>query len=500
MSVELKAADYLVFVVEADRHQRDVLVGEIKNMGFEVQAFGDGDSALEKMKAGQLPHILFLDLQMTGLSGMGLAKRARELSDEVEIVFMTSSHTMEFTQQALKLGIYDYLPKPYSDAESIRSLAFHVSKRIYLRLYSEFLENELKAKDEELRGISQLSIELADVVDASKIVESACRSLAKAFKSNAVCFLQYIPQDSTLMLTSRFPAELFGGVQTRFPISKDAAASLPKTLEYFRKIEEDSRFRELMSNSERMSATPSADFGVWKAFPFVTRGIPRGVFVVKAQEWVEESGRPLARHYLQALEKYFENALLHKKVFDMTSRDTLTGLYNLRTLKEKLEQEIKISQRIRHPLSVVIFNIDQFKKYNESNGSIAGDAVLRRLAVHLQKNFRMTDHVARYGGGEMCVVMPHTELSSALKKVEEFCQLIGKQKFPTAAGEFSIVLKAGVAEFPSHAGTSEQLIKLALAAVAAAKEDTSNLLMSAEKDPSHIPPFESKHVTVGRQV
>ena len=69
---------------------------------------------------------------------------------------------------------------------------------------------ELKLKNEEIRGLSLMSAELADVVDAGKIIEIGCQFLSKAFGEADTCFLQYLPQDNTLMITARTPAELFG--------------------------------------------------------------------------------------------------------------------------------------------------------------------------------------------------------------------------------------------------------------------------------------------------
>ncbi len=499
MIQDLHPPDYLIYVVESDRNQLSILKDVFEKWGFQVKTFSDADSILDLLKKGELPHVIFADLEMQGLSGLGIAKRAKEISSEIEIVFTTKSPTVEIILEAVGMGIYDYLMKPFNKLEDIRKVVFHVCERIYLRLYNEYLVSELKLKNEEIRGLSMMSAELAEVVDAGKIIEVGCRYLSKAFGGASVCFLQYIPQDNSLMMATRIPNELFGGVQTKYPIPRDEGSSIALVAEYLKKIESDQKFYELLESSEVLSPQEFRRAGVWKMFPFVTRAIPRGVFVMKFRDWDDEIQRSLVVRYTQALEKYFENALLHKKVFEMSVKDGLTGLYNVRAFRERLDMELRTAMRIHHPVSLIFFDVDHFKKYNDTHGHPAGDVVLKTMAKLLNQNFRATDFIVRYGGEEFCVILPHTELQSALKKAEAFRQVVETHPFPKAEtqplGKVSVSI--GVSEFPSHAGTVETLIKQADDALYIAKKESRNVVKSAEKDPSHTPPFESKHVTRG---
>lgn len=240
--------------------------------------------------------------------------------------------------------------------------------------------------------------------------------------------------------------------------------------------------------------------GIWKVFPFVTRSIPRGVFVIKVDDWDDEIQRGLAERYLQTLEKYFENALLHKKVFEMSVKDGLTGLYNVRAFRERLELELKSAERIQHPVSLMFFDVDHFKKYNDTHGHPAGDVILKKIAMLLMQNFRNTDFITRYGGEEFCVILTHTDLQSAMKKAESFRKVVEEYPFPKKESQplGKISVSIGVSEYPSHASTSEMLIKLADDALYRAKKESRNTVKSAEKEASYVPLFVSKHVTTGR--
>ncbi|MEZ4815777.1 MAG: diguanylate cyclase [Bdellovibrionota bacterium] len=500
MIQDIHPADYLVFIVESDKNQSSILNDLFQKWGFQVKVFSSSDLVIETMKKGELPHILFADLQMQGLSGLGIAKRAKELSSEIEIVFTTSNPTVEMILEAVGMGVYDYLMKPFDKIDDIRNMIFHVCERIYLRLYNEYLVSELKLKNEEIRGLSQMSTELAELVDAAKIIDVGCKYLSKAFGGAQICFLQYIPQDTTLMMSSRLPMELFGGVQTKYPIPRDDGSSIALVADYLKGIEKDLKLFELLDSSEVLSPMPLRKVGVWKAFPFVTRSIPRGVFVIKVVDWDDEIQRPLAIRYLQAIEKYFENALLHKKVFEMSVKDGLTGLYNVRAFRERMDAELKAAERIHHPVSLIFFDVDHFKKYNDTHGHPAGDVILKTMAKLLHQNFRVTDFIVRYGGEEFCVLLPHTELASALKKAEAFRKVVETYPFPKGEtqplGKLSVSI--GVSEYPTHAANAETLVRLADEALYRAKKESRNAVHCAQKGESHVAPFESEHVTKGR--
>ena len=499
MNLDLHPSDYLIFVVDSEESSRKYLYENFQRWGFQVRAFADGDAALEFLKTGELPHVMFTDVHVKGLSGVGLAKRVKEMSNEVEVVFMTNTPSIETALDALRLGVHDYLLKPFDKIEDIKKVVFHVCERIYLRLYNEYLANELKIKNQEIRGLSNMADELTEVVDVSKTIEIGCRYISHAFGNLDVCFLQFIPKEMSLMIASRYPEALFGGAQSKLLIPKESTVDMQAVIEYLKNIEKDEHFSEMLVAASRMSAGGQEKKG-WRAFPFVTRGLPRGVFVLQSPYWDDEIQRPLAQRYVQALEKYFENALLHKKVFEMSVKDGLTGLYNVRAFRERLSQELLTAERIQHPLSFMFFDVDHFKKYNDTNGHPAGDFVLKTVADLLRKNFRSTDFIARYGGEEFCIIMPHTDLKSALEKAEAFRKVVEQYDFPhkekQPLGKVSVSI--GVSEYPTLAGTAERIIKIADEALYVAKKQSRNVVVCAEKDAGYIPSFESKHVSVSK--
>jgi diguanylate cyclase (GGDEF)-like protein len=155
--------------------------------------------------------------------------------------------------------------------------------------------------------------------------------------------------------------------------------------------------------------------------------------------------------------------------------DPLTGLFNRLRMMEVLENEVRRSRRLRHPFSVVMADVDLFKRYNDEHGHPAGDVVLKRVAAIMREASRDVDLVARYGGEEFLIVMPETELEGATEFAERIRKKLAKEKLP--AGRITISL--GVSAFPTHGDTPDQLIAEADAALYLAKRAGGDRVIAA---------------------
>ncbi len=113
-----------------------------------------------------------------------------------------------------------------------------------------------------------------------------------------------------------------------------------------------------------------------------------------------------------------ENVRLFQEANRLAITDELTGLFNHRHFYHQLEQELKRAQRYGRPLSLIMLDIDFFKRYNDLNGHLAGDQALRSIAGRLGNNTRGVDIVSRYGGDEFAIILPETDLNQALVQAE----------------------------------------------------------------------------------
>lgn len=176
-----------------------------------------------------------------------------------------------------------------------------------------------------------------------------------------------------------------------------------------------------------------------------------------------------------------ENAQLHAEMRRLSQTDPLTGLYNRRGLDERMQVEILRAKRYRHPLSVMMIDIDHFKNYNDTHGHPEGDVILKQVADLLQIHVRETDVVARYGGEEFLILLTETSKAAALEVAEKIRAAVGKQPFPHADSqpEGRLTISLGVATFPEDLAEAGNLVQKADAALYTAKRTGRNRVCGA---------------------
>jgi diguanylate cyclase (GGDEF)-like protein len=142
--------------------------------------------------------------------------------------------------------------------------------------------------------------------------------------------------------------------------------------------------------------------------------------------------------------------------------DTLTNLYNRRYFEEKLGVEVQKSFHSGAFLSLVMVDIDHFKKVNDTLGHTVGDKVLCEIAALLKNSVRKKDTVARYGGEEFILILPEANLEAAFMIAERIRRLVEKTPFEVGQAQINLTVSMGISNFPSHrARSKEELIKMA---------------------------------------
>ena len=151
-------------------------------------------------------------------------------------------------------------------------------------------------------------------------------------------------------------------------------------------------------------------------------------------------------------------------------RDPLTGLFNRRYLYEMLAKQLNHAARAHQPLSVVLLDIDHFKSFNDLYGHYAGDMMLKTLASWLQSKTRRSDFICRFGGEEFVIVMPDTNLKASQQRAQEWCAGYRELHVWYEEKLLHTTLSLGVAAFPEHGTTPDDLIHSADLAMYAAKQ------------------------------
>jgi diguanylate cyclase (GGDEF)-like protein len=177
-----------------------------------------------------------------------------------------------------------------------------------------------------------------------------------------------------------------------------------------------------------------------------------------------------------------ENVDLHETVQKQALTDELTGLYNVRQFHSRLDNEIDRAQRFATPLSLVMLDIDKFKSVNDTYGHQQGDRVLVEVARVLRRLSRDVDLPARYGGEEMAVVLPQTDLGGAEQQAERMRSAIEGMQIARldGGGLLQITASFGVASFPGEGPDKTTLIAAADAALYRAKHGGRNRVERGE--------------------
>lgn len=160
----------------------------------------------------------------------------------------------------------------------------------------------------------------------------------------------------------------------------------------------------------------------------------------------------------------------------MSITDPLTGLLNRRYLEERLTEELNRSARYNYPMSCLMIDIDDFKKYNDRNGHQAGDVALKITAHSLKASLRSADVACRYGGEEFCVLLPQTSVSEAGVIAERMRQRVAETDYPFGKSQpmGTVSISIGISTFTKNIDTAESVIRAADSALYHAKAEGKN--------------------------
>jgi diguanylate cyclase (GGDEF)-like protein/PAS domain S-box-containing protein len=169
-----------------------------------------------------------------------------------------------------------------------------------------------------------------------------------------------------------------------------------------------------------------------------------------------------------------EIGILQSQLREQAIRDALTNVFNRRYLEETLERELARAEREGYPLCLIMMDLDYFKVVNDTYGHEAGDVVLKALAETVTRQSRHGDFVCRYGGEEFVLVMPNIVIETARQRAGELHQLINSLNIAYGVYNLTTTISMGVAAYPEHGKTKEELLRAADRALYVAKNTGRN--------------------------
>ncbi len=160
--------------------------------------------------------------------------------------------------------------------------------------------------------------------------------------------------------------------------------------------------------------------------------------------------------------KYIIKSRDFERQYLLATTDGLTELYNHRYFQEQIKMQVEQSKRYEAPFSLIILDIDHFKKFNDTYGHQAGDAVLKQVATLLKSSVRATDIVCRYGGEEMSIILPNTSKEMAILTAKKICKKVADKMFRlNNTQESNVTISLGVSTFPDDGATASTIIEVA---------------------------------------
>jgi diguanylate cyclase (GGDEF)-like protein len=210
------------------------------------------------------------------------------------------------------------------------------------------------------------------------------------------------------------------------------------------------------------------------------------ISVVRPDEPFSADDRELLRSLAAQATLALENVDLHLQVSRQAVTDELTGLANHGRFQDLLGSEIEQVRRYHHPLGLIMLDIDNFKSVNDTYGHQQGDIVLKRVARVLADNSREADYPARYGGEELAVILPHTDLEGAHAIAERIRTSVEALRIPRMDQQGTLKITASLGVAASNRGEKDALIAEADAALYDAKRQGKNRTVSAPVQAANV--------------
>lgn len=502
MDIESIRSDFTVYVVDDEESIRSVVSDALGGVGYQIETFPDAEAAVARVKEAP-PHVIISDIRMPGMSGIDLLKAVKVLSADIQFVIMTSHASLETALDALRLGAYDYIHKPFEDIQDVIKCIDRTIERVYLQYQNEQLLEELGKKNQILTQMNvQVTQEKEEVVKINSLMSQL--ALCKDLDSVVQTFL-----DQTFQLISK-PVLLLTHVPSHLAFMATHAAGIDKAqlknIGLNLKHIDPKDYLQKIADPQSLEPLQKLMTDYFKAQKYLAVAVEddQGIsaYLVVMDEIQDVSMRRLLDSFISIFKVSFINARMQKRIHDMAIKDPLTGLYNRRYFNEKIEEEISRARRTRLPVSLIYMDIDHFKKYNDQNGHPMGDVLLKMFAQVLKKTSRRNDVIARIGGEEFVIILPHTDKMGAAIKAEKLRRVIEATPFPHGEKQplGKVSSSMGVSEYPAHCHDSEGLVKAADEALYQVKSTTRNRVCLAtvpedfqvDFEPIKVPPYEEK--------
>jgi len=432
---------------------------------FEVVTATDGPSALD-LAASNAPDLILLDIMMPGLDGFEVAKRLKTdpNTQHIPIVMVTALTESTDRVRGLEAGADDFLSKPVNDV----ALFARVRSLTRLKVMMDELRIRHMATGRfQIAGKDPYGDEGAAITGKVLLVDSAEQTtkLVREYLADAGHTVELATSSAEALELGRSGA--FDLVIVALRLQGEDGLRLCSQL----RSQEETRhvpILMILDEGDLKQLAKGLDIGVTD---YLVRPIDKDELRARTRTQVRR------RRYHDRLRNMLESSV------SLAYTDTLTGVYNRRYMDDHLARKIAEIAETAKPVSVMIFDLDHFKKVNDTFGHACGDRILKGVAERVSTSIRDIDLVARYGGEEFVVIMPSTPAEVAITVAERLCSRLAEQPFavPGHVDGLPVTASIGVATTMDPSESVEGLLTRADAALYAAKKGGRNQVRAADE-------------------
>lgn len=442
-----------VLIAEDDAVSRLILRKALEELGFAVVAARDGAEAWKLFQQEPFP-IVISDWMMPEMDGLELCRRIRAHQSRgyTYFILLTARDSKEDRLHAIEVGADDFLSKPLDRAELAARLS--VARRIL------DMEHRLREANLELaRQKEELELKTQALEMSQEMIQQANLRFRELFDSVPVpCYT--FDAHGTIYEWNRAAALLYGWQEYEV-----------LTRSIFHTIIPEEERENLQDQIHRVLRNECCvEEGVDRCRDGTTRYVLRSLFPLH-----NASGQVVAIigasvDITQRVQYERELRALNERLESLAFTDALTGLFNHRAMQDKLAEQFARARQGEHTFSLILADIDHFKRFNDTYGHQAGDEVLRTVAQVLRERSPSQSVVARYGGEELCILLPRYTLESAIEIAETLRQAVASTPTPYR----QITASFGVAEYMPYMHAPSEVIEVADAALYEAKRAGRN--------------------------
>jgi diguanylate cyclase (GGDEF)-like protein len=339
-----------------------------------------------------------------------------------------------------------------------------------MQMIGDSADKELK----KLRAITGIHYSIGPSLDLVDICRISIRGLVATIDCDASAILQ-IEKKKLKILAER-------GFSARF--GKVALVSELPAIQHILDTKEPIFSGDVAGGLASGCVPRGHSVGSLLCAPIIIDDMVRGLIHVSSarKNAFRLEGREFVGLLAKELSIAMERSLLYSKVLDIAIRDGLTGCYNRRKFDVDIVAEIAAAKERNGAASLLMLDIDWFKKYNDHHGHPLGDKLLKEMVSLLRSNTRPFDKTYRYGGEEFAILLPDADKEIALMVAQRLRDAVWREKFEGAEAsqpEKKVTVSIGIASYSKDARSAEELIRAADSALYKAKQSGRNRVCAA---------------------